>query len=57
MVERVFVGSPRTEGPSGGKVPAAGAKRRLEVRGLVKRHRLHFVDLWHNESQLLVRYG
>ncbi len=36
-----IVGSPRTEGPTGGKVPATAAKRRSEVRGLVKRHRRH----------------
>ena len=39
----LVVGSPRAGGPSGGKVPAAGAKRRPEVRGLVKRHRWHLV--------------
>ena len=36
-----YVGSPRAEGPAGGKVPAAGAQRRSEVRGLVERHRRH----------------
>ena len=46
------VGSPRSEGPAGGKVPATGAKRKSEVRGLVKRHSQHVRFVVGNESCL-----
>ena len=48
----VIVGSPRSEGPAGGKVPATGAKRKSEVRGLAKRHRQHVRFVVGNESCL-----